>query len=245
MKRALVTGGAGFIGSHLAQRLVGDGVETVVLDDFSTGRRQNLAGLGDAIDLREADLRDAAAVAAAVRGCDAVFHLGALPSVARSIYDPVATTEVNVLGTLHVLRAAAAEPVCRRLVFASSSSVYGDTEVLPKVETMVPAPRSPYAASKAAAEASCLAFWHSFGLEAVCLRYFNVFGPRQPAQSQYAAVVPNFIDRARRGKPPYIEGDGTQTRDFTYVSDVVEATLLAAAAPRAAGEVLNVAAGRP
>ncbi|MFB3066253.1 MAG: SDR family oxidoreductase [Planctomycetota bacterium] len=245
MKRALVTGGAGFIGSHLVDRLVREGVETVVLDDFSTGRRENLADAGGKIELHKADLRDAEAVREALRGCEAVFHQGALPSVARSMKDPLATTQVNVHGTLNVLQAAAAEPACRKVVFASSSSVYGDTAVLPKVETMPMSPRSPYAASKAAGEAYCVAFGHSFDLSTVCLRYFNVFGPRQSAQNQYAAVIPIFIERALRGEPPYIEGDGEQTRDFTFVSDVVEANLLAARADTGDSAVLNVAPGEP
>jgi len=244
MARWLVTGGAGFIGSNLVHRLAAEGEGVRVLDDFSSGRRENLRGLPDgAVEVVEGDLRDAAVVARAVRGCDFVLHQGAIPSVPRSVKDPVATTEVNVLGTLHVLEAARRAGRVRRVVVASSSSVYGDSPTLPKVESMPVQPLSPYAASKAAAEAYARAYNSSLGVEVTVLRYFNVFGPRQDPKGAYAAVVPRFFAAIRAGRRPWIFGDGNQTRDFTFVDNVVEANLRAARAPRAAGEVLNVACG--
>ncbi len=240
--RVTVTGGAGFIGSHLVDRLLRDGQQVVVLDNFSTGSRDNLAAVRGQIELVEGDLRDPAAVARAVKGSEVVYHQAALAAVARSVEDPREVTEVNVTGTLHVLLAARDARV-RRVVFASSSSVYGDTPALPKVETMPVAPRSPYAASKVAGEAYLSAFHGSYGLETVSLRYFNVYGPRQSTRSRYAAVVPLFVEAAEAGRAPVIHGDGLQTRDFTYIGDLVEALVLAATAAEAVKGPINLGAG--
>ena len=240
-ERALVTGGGGFIGHHLVRRLVADGHDVRVLDNFSTGRRERLEGLD--VGLVEGDLRSYERANTAVRGTDVVFHLGALPSVPRSVQDPLTTSAVNVEGTLNVLLAARDEDV-RRVVFASSSSVYGASPSLPKTESDQPLPISPYGVSKVATEHYCRTFTTVYGLETVSLRLFNVFGPGQDPLSQYAAVVPRFIAALRSGNRPIVYGDGKQTRDFTYVDDVVEAFVLSAAAPAAAGEVINVCAGR-
>ncbi len=237
-----VTGGAGFIGSHLVDRLLEEGHEVVVLDDFSTGRRENLAAAADRVRVVRGDVRDRAALDDALAGADVVFHQAALAAVQRSLDDPRTVTDVNLSGTLAVLLAAR-DLGARRVVFASSSSVYGDTPVLPKVETMPTSPRSPYAASKAAAESYLLAFHASFGLETVALRYFNVYGPRQSARSRYAAVVPLFFEAMSEGRAPTIHGDGLQTRDFSYVADTVDAVVRAASAPDAAGRILNVGGG--
>jgi UDP-glucose 4-epimerase len=227
--KACVTGGAGFIGSNLVDRLVEDGHEVTVLDNLSTGNRANLARALPHVRFLESDLRDRSAVAEAVAGAEVVFHQGALAAVARSVENPFEVTEVNVGGTLNVLLAARDAGV-RRVVFASSSSVYGDTPTLPKTETMPVRPLSPYAASKAAGEAY-LSAWHAtYGLETVSLRYFNVYGPRQSPRSLYAAVVPRFLAAVARGEAPVIYGDGQQTRDFTWVGDVVDANLKAATA---------------
>jgi UDP-N-acetylglucosamine/UDP-N-acetyl-alpha-D-glucosaminouronate 4-epimerase len=239
----LVTGGAGFIGSSLVRAMAADGHSVRVLDDLSTGRAANLDGVAGDVELLEGDVRDQAAVAKAVGGAEVVHHLAALPSVARSVADPRTSHEVNVDGTLNLLLAAA-EAGVRRLVFASSSSVYGDTPVLPKHEDMPVSPRSPYAASKLAAEAYCRAFAQVSPLQTVCLRFFNVFGPRQDPASQYAAVVPRFVTRMLAGQPAQVTGDGRQTRDFTFVDNAVQACRLAAAAgPEAAGEAMNVGCG--
>jgi UDP-glucose 4-epimerase len=238
--RALVTGGAGFIGHHLVRRLVVDGCEVRVLDNFATGSRERLEGLD--VELVEGDLRSYERAHTAIRGTDVVFHLGALPSVPRSVQDPLTTGAVNVEGTLNVLLAARDESV-RRVVFASSSSVYGANPILPKAETDQPLPISPYGVSKVAAEHYCRAFTTVYGLETVSLRLFNVFGPGQDPLSQYAAVVPRFIAALASGHRPIVYGDGAQTRDFTYVEDVVEAFVLASGAVRASGEVINVCAG--
>jgi nucleoside-diphosphate-sugar epimerase len=244
MARWLVTGGAGFIGSNLVHRLAADGEAVRVLDDFSTGRRGNLRGLPPRrVQVVAADLRNARAVAKAARGCDFVLHQGAIPSVPRSIRDPAGTAEVNVLGTVNVLEAAARSGSVKRVVLASSSSVYGDSPTLPKVENMPLLPLSPYAASKAAMESFARAFSATRGVEATVLRYFNVFGPRQDPAGAYAAVVPRFFHAILRGERPVVYGDGNQTRDFTFVANVVEANLRAATTPRAAGEILNVACG--
>jgi len=240
--RALVTGGAGFIGHHLVRRLIADGYEVCVLDNFATGRRERLEGLD--VDLVEGDLRSYERAHAAVRGAELVFHLGALPSVPRSVQDPLTTGAVNVEGTLNVLLAARDEGV-GRLVFASSSSVYGASPKLPKTEADQALPISPYGVSKLAAEHYCRASATVYELETVSLRLFNVFGPGQDPLSQYAAVVPRFIAAFASGDRPIVYGDGTQTRDFTYVDDVVEAFVIAADTQSAArGLVLNVAAGR-
>lgn len=236
----LVTGGAGFIGSNLVGSLVSSGARVRVLDDLSTGSLENLAGLGGDIDFVEADVRSRAAVARAVAGAEVVYHLAALPSVARSIADPLTTNAVNVDGTLNVLVESVAAGV-RRVVFASSSSIYGDVAELPKHEDMLPASRSPYAVSKLAGEAYCRAFARSYPIETVALRFFNVFGPRQDPASEYAAVIPRFITRILAGLPPEIFGDGTQSRDFTYIGNAVQACRLAAeAGPAAVGETVNV-----
>jgi len=241
--KALVTGGGGFIGSNVARALLARGDEVRVLDNFSTGSRANLAGLEHDVDLVEGDLRSYERVHAAVRGVEVVFHQGALPSVPRSVQDPLTTTAVNVEGTLNVLLAARDEGV-RRIVNASSSSVYGNTGELPRTESQAPDPISPYAVAKLAAERFCTSFSRVYGMEIVSLRYFNVFGPRQDPTSQYAAVVPRFIAAIAGGEPVTIHGDGEQSRDFTFVDNVVGANLLAAGADKATGEILNVATGR-
>jgi UDP-glucose 4-epimerase len=238
---ALVTGGGGFIGHHLVRKLLDDGYEVRVLDNFSTGRRERLEGLDVAVV--EGDLRSYERAHTAVRGTDLVFHLGALPSVPRSVQDPLTTGAVNVEGTLNVLLAARDEGV-KRVIFASSSSVYGANPILPKSEADQPLPVSPYGVSKLAAEHYCRAFTTVYGLETVSLRLFNVFGPGQDPLSQYAAVVPRFITALASGRRPIVYGDGGQTRDFTYVEDVVSALVAAVGAPHAPGEVVNVCAGR-
>jgi len=242
MTHYLVTGGAGFIGSHIVEALVEDGARVRVLDNLSTGRRENIAPFLDAIEFVEGDLRDVDTVRQAVEGVDYVLHQGAIASVIRSVRDPVPTETANVVGTLNLLLAARDASV-RRVVYASSSSVYGDTPTLPKVETMPLSPKSPYAVSKLAMEYHCRVFTDLHGLETVGLRYFNVFGPRQDPASEYAAVIPKFITAMLRGDRPTIYGDGTQSRDFTYVSNVVAANLLAATTPDMAGRVFNAAVG--
>ena len=239
----LITGGAGFIGSHIVAELVRRGERVRVLDNFATGKRENLAPFLGQVELTEGDLRHPETVRQAVEGVEYVLHQGALPSVQRSIEDPLTTNEVNARGTLNLLIAARDAGV-KRVVYASSSSIYGDSPTLPKVETMKPAPKSPYAASKLAGEHYCQVFHQVYGLEAVCLRYFNVFGPNQDPTSDYAAIIPKFITAMLRGDRPVIYGDGLQSRDFTPVVNVVEANLLAADAEDAAGEVFNVACGK-
>ncbi|MFQ3631319.1 SDR family oxidoreductase [Roseiflexus sp.] len=242
MAHVLVTGGAGFIGSHLVEALLRRGDRVRVFDNFSTGRHENLAHIRGEVEIIEGDLRDEDAVRRAVTGVEIVFHQAALASVQRSVDDPVTTNAVNVTGTLYVLTAARDVGV-QRVVFASSSSVYGDTPTLPKVETQAPQPLSPYAVSKLAGEQYCMAFSTVYGLPAIALRYFNVFGPRQDPHSEYAAVIPRFIDRMVRGLPPIIYGDGLQSRDFTYIENVVAANLAAADAPADCSAVFNVGAG--
>ena len=242
MARYLVTGGAGFVGSHIVERLVGRGEDVAVLDNLSTGNMGNLAPVRDRIEFREADLRDLDAVRSACHGTDYVLHQGALPSVARSVEDPISSNGVNASGTLNVL-VAAREAGVRRVVYASSSSAYGDTPTLPKREDMPANPLSPYAVSKYTGELYCQVFARLYGMETVALRYFNVFGPRQDPTSQYAAVIPKFIIAMQRGEPPLVFGDGEQSRDFTYVANVVEANLLACQAPGAVGRVINIACG--
>jgi UDP-glucose 4-epimerase len=241
-RRALVTGGAGFIGGHLVEGLLDAGWRVRVLDDLSTGRESNLAERRDHIEWVRGDVRDADTVAAAVEGVEVVFHQAALPSVPLSLAEPLRTHSVNTEGTLRVLEAARRGGV-RRVVYAASSSAYGDTKELPKREDMRPRPRSPYALQKYCGEVYCRLYAELHGLETVALRYFNVFGPRQNPDSEYAAVVPRFLRAAAAGEPAWIHGDGKQTRDFTYVQDAVRANLLAADAPRASGAVVNVAAG--
>jgi nucleoside-diphosphate-sugar epimerase len=240
--RVLVTGGAGFIGSHIVRALLERGDTVRVLDNFATGRRDNLTEVADAIELIDGDLRDIEACRSACRNVETVLHLAALGSVPRSIADPLTTDAVNVQGTLHLLLAARDCDV-KRVVFSSSSSVYGDTPVLPKHEKMCLNPRSPYAVSKLTGEEYCRVFQATYGIETVSLRYFNVFGPRQDPNSQYAAVIPRFISALMTGGTPIIYGDGLQSRDFTFVSNVVDANLLAAVAPGASGHVCNIACG--
>jgi UDP-glucose 4-epimerase len=241
--RHLVTGGAGFIGSHIVRQLLDDGHAVTVLDNLSTGFRENLAEVMDRITFIEGDIRNTADCDRACDGVNTVFHVAALPSVPRSIKDPVACNDHNVNGTVQVLEAAR-RAGARRVVYSSSSSVYGDTAVLPKVETMEPLCRSPYAAAKLAGEQYVLAYARAGLIEGVALRYFNVFGPRQSPTSAYAAVIPLFLEAARTGGTATVFGDGEQTRDFTYIENVVNANLLAAFAPaRASGAVANAGAG--
>jgi UDP-glucose 4-epimerase len=240
--RALVTGGGGFIGSHVAERLLHEGYEVRVLDNFSSGRRSNLLAFADEIEIVEGDIQSYERAHTAVRGCDVVVHQAALPSVPRSIQDPLTSNASNVTGTLNVLLAARDSDV-KRVVCASSSSVYGANETLPKAERLPAVPISPYAVGKLASEGYCRSFSEVYGLDTVALRYFNVFGPRQDPLSQYAAVVPVFINALLDGEQPVIYGDGTQTRDFTYVDNVVEGTVLALTAREVAGKVYNVAYG--
>ena len=242
-RKVLVTGGAGFIGSNLVRALLERGDSVRVLDNFSTGNRANLAGLDDEVEIVEGELRSYERVHNAVRGVELVFHQGALPSVPRSVQDPLTTSAVTIEGTLNVLLAGRDEDV-RRVVYASSSSVYGNSGTLPRTESQQPDPISPYAVAKLAAERYCVSFHRVYGLETVALRYFNVFGPRQDPKSQYAAVVPRFLAAIDAGEPVPIHGDGTQSRDFTYVANVVAANLLAGDAEGAVGGVLNVATGR-
>ena len=238
----LVTGGAGFIGSHLVEELVRQGQEVRVIDNLATGKKENIEPFLPKVEFIEGDIRDLEIVRDAMHGVDYVLHQAAVPSVPRSVKDPLTSNSVNVEGTLNILIAARDADV-KRVVYASSSSVYGDTPVLPKHEDMKQEPLSPYAVSKLGGELYCKAFHHVYGLETVALRYFNVFGPRQDPKSQYAAVVPKFITALLHGEPPTIFGDGEQSRDFTYIENVVEANLLAAKAPDVAGEVFNIACG--
>jgi nucleoside-diphosphate-sugar epimerase len=241
--RCLVTGAAGFIGAHLCRGLVADGYDVVALDDLSEGRAENLADVGG-VRLESVDVRDEDAVRRSVRGCGAILHHAARKSVQRSVREPRGFDDVNVRGTLNVLEAARAEGA--RVIFASSSSVYGDQERFPVREDMEPRPRSPYAATKLAGEAYCRAWWESFGVPTISLRYFNVYGPRQDPAGEYAAVIPRFIVACLTGERPTIHGDGEQSRDFTFIDDVVEANLRAIVAPEHAfGRVLNIAGGRP
>lgn len=248
--RALVTGGGGFIGSNLVEALLRRGADVRVLDNFATGRRENLAAAADwaaagkgRFELFEADIRSPEAVDQALAGREVVFHLAALPSVSRSVEDPLTSHQVNVDGTLNLLLAARQQQV-RRFVFTSSSSIYGESPTLPKVETMGPDPISPYGLDKLAGETYSRLFFRLYGLPTVALRYFNVFGPRQNPHSEYAAVIPKFVTLALAGGRPTIFGTGEQTRDFTHVNNVVEANLCAAEAPlEACGHAYNIACG--
>jgi nucleoside-diphosphate-sugar epimerase len=238
--KVLVTGGAGFIGSHIVDRLLAEGHSVRVLDNFSTGRRENLLDVLSDIELVEADIESYEHVQNAVSGCEVVLHQGALPSVPRSVQDPLRSNATNVTGTLNVLLAARDSGV-RRVVYASSSSIYGASPELPKHEGLMPQPISPYAVAKLAGEGFCRSFNEVFSLEAVALRYFNVFGPRQDSRSHYA--VPNFITALLNGGHPVVYGDGEQSRDFTYVGNVVEGNLLAMTAKGVAGKAYNLGAG--
>jgi UDP-N-acetylglucosamine/UDP-N-acetyl-alpha-D-glucosaminouronate 4-epimerase len=240
--KALVTGGGGFIGSHLVERVLREGLDARVLDNFATGHRVNLAAVEADVELIEGDIQSYERVHNAVRGCEVVFHLAALPSVPRSIQDPLTSTASNVTGTLNVLLASRDEGV-RRVVFSSSSSVYGPQREYPQREDAAARPISPYGVSKLAAEGYCRAFAQVYGLETVALRYFNVFGPRQDPLSQYSAVIPKFITAVLEGERPVIFGDGEQSRDFTYVDNTVEGTLLASTADGVAGDTFNLACG--
>lgn len=239
--KVLVTGGAGFIGGHLIDALLAQNAEVRVIDNFSTGRRENIDRVRNRIDFIEADICDPEAIARAVHGVELVFHEAAIPSVSRSVADPVASNQANVGGTVSVLNAARLAGV-RKLVYAASSSAYGDTPTLPKIETMTPRPMSPYAISKLAGEQYVTVFGKLYGFETVSLRYFNVFGPRQDPKSEYAAVIPRFVTTILAGQRPVIFGDGEQTRDFCFIENTVSANLLAAKATTH-GEVVNVACG--
>lgn len=238
--KILVTGGAGFIGSNIAGRLVEIGHTVRVLDNFATGQRENLAGYIDSIETIEGDIRDFWTVAKATKSIECIIHEAALPSVLRSIDNPLTTTEVNINGTLNLLEASRFNGV-RRLVFASSSSVYGDSPEPCKHEELKPRPKSPYAITKLAAEEYCIIFNQLYGLETVALRYFNVFGPHQNPNSQYSAVIPKFIMKILADESPTINGDGTTSRDFTFVENVINATLLAIEKKSAAGNIINIA----
>jgi UDP-glucose 4-epimerase len=240
--RAIVTGGAGFIGSHLVERLVQSGHEVRAYDNLTTGKRENLAHLAGQVELVVGDVRDADHIAREAKGCDVVFHEAAIVSVPYSVEHPHESQDVNLRGTLNVLEAARKGGV-RRVVFASSAAVYGEDPALPKRETMLPAPISPYGIEKLGSEHYLAAWTRLFGLECVALRYFNVFGPRQDPSSAYSGVISVFVDRMLRGETPTIFGDGEQFRDFVYVDDVVAMNLLAATRPEAAGRVYNVGRG--
>ena len=242
MARVLVTGGAGFIGSHIAAALVAQGDRVRVLDDLSTGHQRNLDAIGDGVEFVQGSITDPEVIGRACAGCDYVFHEAALASVPRSIDDPVRSNAVNIDGTLNVL-VAARDAGVQRLVYAASSSAYGDSPSLPKIETMPTAPKSPYAVSKLCGEHYVSVFAQVYGIQTLSIRYFNVFGPRQDPDSPYAAVIPLFIDALLDGRAPTIHGDGEQSRDFTYVDNVVAANLAALEAPKLGGEVVNVALG--
>ncbi len=241
--RYLITGGAGFLGCHLAQRLVSTSQDVRVLDDLSFGSLDNLAGVQASIEFVKADIRDAAAVAAAMSGVDCAVHLAAIASVQRSVDDPSLTSSVNLMGSLNVLDQARRAGV-RRVVFASSAAVYGQGPEPVKTESLAVAPASPYAAAKACAETMCRTFSSLYGLETLALRYFNIYGPRQSAGTDYGTVITRFIGRLLNGEPPIVFGDGLQTRDFCYVDDVVSATILAATCPAVGrGEAVNIGSG--
>jgi UDP-glucose 4-epimerase len=241
----LITGVAGFIGSSLARAVLTQGDRVRGLDNLSTGRRENIAEISADIDFREADLLDIDAIHNACRGVDYVFHEAAIPSVPKSVLDPLGSNRANVDGTVHVLIAARDAKV-KRVVYAASSSAYGDTPTLPKHEGMLPNPISPYAVAKLTGEHYMASFYRCYGLETVSLRYFNIFGPRQDPSSPYSGVLAKFITQMLNGEQPTIFGDGSQSRDFTYIDNVVQANLLAAKAPAAqvAGQVFNIATGR-
>ncbi len=239
----LVTGGAGFIGSHIVKRLVDGGAQVRVVDNLATGNLCRLDAVRSAIEFIQADLADEAIACRSVQGVDYVLHQAAVPSVQRSVQDPIATHRANVTATLNLLEACRKVGRVHRFVYAASSSVYGDTEVLPKHEDLPPDPLSPYALQKFVGEKYCRIYWQLYGLETVSLRYFNVFGPQQDPHSEYSAVIPKFIAALLANQPITIYGDGEQSRDFTYVDNVVEANLLALKAPGASGKFFNVGCG--
>ncbi|MGI8907783.1 MAG: SDR family oxidoreductase [Candidatus Sumerlaeaceae bacterium] len=243
MSTYLVTGGCGFIGSNIAEFLVNTGKTVRLLDNLSTGSRANIAGFADKVELFEGDLLDDKVVRQALDGVRYVLHQAALPSVQRSVEDPLTSNRINVDGTVALLKACVDAGV-KRVVYAASSSAYGDQKALVKTEKLLPAPKSPYAVAKLTGEYYLKSFYDCYGLETVSLRYFNVFGPRQDPNSEYSAVIPQFVTKCLRGESPTIYGDGKQSRDFTYVENNVRANLLAAKAPNAAGKVMNVACGR-
>jgi len=243
MARFLITGGAGFIGSNLARRLVLQGEQVVILDDFSTGKQENLEDIRSSVEVIKGDICDIDIVRKATEGCDYVLHHAAVVSVVRSVEDPIRSNAVNVDGTLNCL-VAARDAGVKRFIYAASSSAYGDSPTLPKREDMKPEPMSPYGVSKLVGEMYCKVFNDVFGLETVSLRYFNIFGPYQDPHSQYAAVIPIFITRLLRGMQPVVYGDGNQSRDFTYIDNAVEANLAAISSPHAPGKVINVACGK-
>jgi nucleoside-diphosphate-sugar epimerase len=245
MSLCLVTGGAGFIGSSLARALLARGDKVRIIDNFSSGKRENLADMIDRVELIEGDILDDKALARAVEGTELIFHEAAIPSVPKSMAEPIENHAANATGTIRVLEQARRARV-RRVVYAASSAAYGEDPVLPKVETMPPAPISPYGGSKLAGEQYMQIYARAYGLETVCLRYFNVFGPRQDPQSEYAAVIPKFITVALAGKQPRIFGDGSQSRDFCYIDNVIEANFKAASADarQVSGGVFNVACGQ-
>jgi len=243
VEKFLVTGGAGFIGSNICRKLLAQGCFVRVIDNLLTGKKENLAGIIEKIDFLEADMGDYELARAAMKDVDVVLHEGALPSVPRSVDDPAATHR-HCLNATFTLLLAARDAGVKRFVYASSSSAYGDTPTLPKIETMKPEPLSPYAVSKLAGEYYCTIFYKVFGLETISLRYFNVFGPHQDPTSQYAAAIPAFVTAMLKDTQPTVYGDGEQSRDFTYVDNVVKANLLAARANKTTGEVINVACGR-
>ena len=241
-RKSVITGGAGFIGSALARALVARGDDVAVLDNFSSGKRQNLQDVSDSLAIIEGDILDAALLDRVFAGAEVVFHEAAIPSVPRSLAAPIASHNANATGTLAVLDAARRCQV-RRVVYAGSSSAYGEPPWLPVVETMAPAPLSPYAVSKLAGEHYCRVYARIFGVATVILRYFNVFGPRQEPDSQYAAVIPRFITAALEDRPPTVYGDGEQSRDFCFIDNVVEANLRAADADEVSGKIFNIACG--
>ncbi len=242
MAKVLITGGAGFIGSHLAEALVAQGDDVTVFDNLSTGYEHNLESVRGAVNFVEGDLRRPDEIGKAMVGQDYVLHEAALASVPRSVADPVGSHDNNANGTLNLL-VAAREAGVKRVVYAGSSSAYGDSEITPKHEEITPKPLSPYAVAKLVGEHYCRAFWEVYGLETLTIRYFNVFGPRQDPDSPYAAVLPIFLSHLLRGESPTIDGDGSHTRDFTYVANVVEGNLKALSAPKTQGETVNVACG--
>lgn len=242
MTTYLVTGGGGFIGSNIVHHILSTGANVRVLDNFSTGRRINLATIRDDVEIVEGDLRSSETCRRATKGVDYVLHQGAMPSVQRSVVDPFTSNDTNTNATLNML-VAARDAGVKRFVFASSSSIYGDSPTLPKQEDMAPQPKSPYAVAKMAAENFCRIFYDLYELETVCLRYFNVFGPRQDPGSEYSAVIPIFIRKMLAGEAPLIYGDGLQSRDFTFVQNNINANLLATTAPDVGGKLFNIACG--